>query len=247
MLFVAFFFVPAFFYFRHKMTHQPDKDHPVKFYTKSRVWHITLLIFSFMIVVTIMCFILFFSIKYRNYHFAMEFPELLLLGLFFSVWLLVAFGSGMYLSGILVEQYTMKELRTDPEFKKLKTAIKLFHGPISHVFIYSGGLGLLLVISFLEFFNPAKFLEPIVIFQYIAVGIVFGTIYFISQIRNKTWKHQLPGFFIILVIDLIFIGANIDRIQRLPFSIFVLTMLITCNTGLLIWRFFYKPINYVYN
>lgn len=141
----------------------------------------------------------------------------------------------------------MKELRTYPEFKKLKTALKLFHGPISHVFIYSGGLGMLLVISFLEYFNPTRASNSFNFFEYILVGIILGTIYFLSQIRNRTWKHQMPGFQILLVIDLIYLGLNQNQILNLPFSAFVLTTLITANSGLLFYKYVYKPSKYAYN
>lgn len=64
---------------------------------------------------------------------------LILIATFFLLASAVTFyGCGIYMTAVIIETITPHELRKVPYFRRQFTATDLFHGPISHVIIFSG-------------------------------------------------------------------------------------------------------------
>src|SRR3990172_2097496 len=48
------------------------------------------------------------------------------------------YGCGIYLTSVIIDTLTPKEARKTPELRKQLLATTMFHGPISHIIIFSG-------------------------------------------------------------------------------------------------------------
>ncbi len=241
-------YAPAYFFFRKEMTKARDIDHTVTYYTKKKVWMFVFHILIVILVLFLIAFALTFSIKERSARLIFSPPELVILFVIFLMWSIVVYGVGFYISGIMVEQYTLSSLKHNPAFRIENIPTRLMHGPISHVFMYTGALGVLLSIVALEVFNLTRELTISEYLIYIIYGLIFGGAYLYSQIKNLTWRHQMPGFFAIFIIHMLLLLTHIDSIPRMPLNIFLLVAEIIVNSGLIFWWRIFKrrKLKYIY-
>lgn len=125
----------------------------------------------------------------------------------YALFLIIAiafYGSGMYLCAIVIENYTVLELRKKDPFKKQFIATHLFHGPISHILIYSSWI---LALMFLAIIDSVVSQTLYSGFRILMVAAAFsGFTYAIAQIYNGTSPYQLLTGVISLIFYLAFIN-----------------------------------------
>lgn len=234
----ALLIAPLYFHWRRKMTISIAKELPISYFTKMRIIRFTICVFTSLMAIFITSVLLIYGIKARGYLFFNE-RELIYLVIIAIIWLGVTFGAGLYISGVFIEQYSMRNIKENPEYSRLKIATKLLHGRISHVFIYTGGMAILLMISLIEVINPSKNTDVVQWLMYAIIGIVFGVIYYQAQIKNLTWRSQFP-FFTYLFSQGLVIYAFIGEPLKYPFFTFYLFYSGICFISLLIKYFFYN-------
>jgi len=211
-----------YFHLRRKMTKELMQDQPISYFTKKRVQRFILLIAFSVGVTFVISLLLLFGIKLRTYIHEFSLKEVLSLIFFGIVWSITTFGEGQYIAGVLIEQYTMSGLKKDPEYSRLKIATKLIHGKISHLFIGVGSMLILFSIALFELSNPSIILDPIYYYLYALCGICFGLIFGIAQIKNLTWRYQIPFFTVIFTFHLLMLLLIPQQLLHLPFNLFFL-------------------------
>lgn len=219
---------PFYLKFRANMTEKSVRvDRKLSFYTKKRILRTTVTLLTCAIAGVLFVNGLIISIKLRSGIFTFNNKEIFILALYFVTCLIIAFGAGAYISSILVEQFTLNDLKKHNAFKTLGLANEFFHGPVSHVSFFSGGLILLLLIAFLEKYNQAKNIETIHLYFYSFYGVLIGVIMFVSQFVNGTWKHQIPFVIATNFVHWVFVAKNISGFSdfySLPYNLFYLCL-----------------------
>lgn len=207
-------------------------DKPLSFYTKFRIVKLTFFIILLFSLAILGFYILFFSIQARSELLRFQTYNLILLFAFLYIIFLIVFGGGIYITAIIQEQYILLPLKKIGSYKTLSIVNKVFHGPISHVLIYSGAYALLMIICFLERYNPLNFTNSYLLAIYIIYGFAFGIMYFWSRVKDSTWRYQKPVMLFIFFIYLVFLLlSNID-LKYCPFNVFYLVGSIILNFGL---------------
>ncbi|MEK9200517.1 MAG: hypothetical protein AAB909_00925 [Patescibacteria group bacterium] len=95
----------------------------------------------------------------------------------------------------MLEAYTLPHLKTLKEFHTQFVATHLFHGPISHVLIYSGWPTSLFLLTILNRHSFFPELQPLLV---IVLGIgasIAGFGYAVAQIYNRTAPYQIITIF----------------------------------------------------
>ncbi|MEO6728836.1 MAG: hypothetical protein ABIM99_02845, partial [Candidatus Dojkabacteria bacterium] len=196
---IAFIYAPLYFHFRHKMTLCVEREMPISYFTRKRIMRFCILVLSTLISGFIMSAIILYGIKSRSNFEVRSNIEYIYIAILVIIWICMSFGTGLYISGVFIEQYSMKTLKENPEYSRLKIATKLLHGKISHLLIYSGGMALLLVLAIIEISNPLKDSDSVTILVYAIIGVLFGLVYYEAQIKNLSWRFQFPGFAFLFV------------------------------------------------
>ncbi|OGM33195.1 hypothetical protein A3D00_00420 [Candidatus Woesebacteria bacterium RIFCSPHIGHO2_02_FULL_38_9] len=227
--------IPLYTILRKGMINKSLDDHiPQKFYSKQRMSKIALTNFFLLILTIILITLILLSIKSRrdlNY-FSREDISIFLI--YFLVVNLISYGAGMYIISIIKEQFTTKSLKNHPEYKILYLTNEYFHGPVSHVLIFSGGFTLFFLISILELFYATHEINLTKVSFYIIYGLLFGGLFLFAQLFNKTWKHQSPWM---IGLFLLYLGVIYNYPVNLffqPFNLFFITFGFILCTGLII-------------
>lgn len=157
----------------------------------------------------------------------------LILLLFFTI-CLTYYGNGIYVTSVVIEAYTLLEIRKLSAFKTQFVGTHLFHGPISHIFIYSGWIVVFLLLALLDL-SGSK-LTPIVSgMVFLAAATISGGAYGLAQIINGTAFFQVITGLIALII---FCGEMIWRPVNLwehPIALYFLILIFTFNATLIIY------------
>lgn len=150
--------------------------------------------------------------------------------LFFSI-LFTFYGNGIYITSIVLEAYTMPQLRRIDYFKTQFIATHLFHGPISHILIYSGWLTALYFSSLVNIINPTL---PVQVWPLLVGGLTTGVAYAVGQIYNKTAPYQfITGLILTTSLSLVLVLGKYD-LSQLPVAAFFLTTGVSYVTVLLV-------------
>lgn len=189
--------VPAYIFLREKMVkrHEESRD-----FTKRRVFKLTVSNFSVNSLMFVYFSLLFVSAAGSN----VNYPVIFQLGFLFTMAVcLTYYGNGIYITAIVIENYTVLELRKLDPFRKQFVATHLFHGPISHVLIYAGWLLALFVITLLDMAvsNRANEINAQML---IPAGIIAGLAYVVALIYNGTAPYLLIvalSMLFILILD----------------------------------------------
>ena len=123
------------------------------------------------------------------------------------------YGNGIYITSIVLEAFTLPQLRRFKEFKTQFIATHLFHGPISHVLIYSGWPIALLTIALLNAANPhSQIIYSFLIYATLLFcSLISGVGFAIGQIYNKTFPYQyISVLFCLTVLSYTLIIKNIN-------------------------------------
>lgn len=215
------------------MTDSTFKELPISYFTKRRIFRFLGIVLGILGMSFLFSMLVIYAIKQRSDLLIYSHIEYFYLLLTALLWLVIAFGVGLYISGIFIEQYSMRNLKDNPEYSRLKVVTKLLHGRVSHVFMYSGGMAVLLVISLFEITNPAVQVDAVSILTYAIIGIILGFIYYKAQIQNLTWKYQFPFFTYIFSQGLV-IYTFLGELDMYPFFTFFIFFSGIAFLGLLI-------------
>lgn len=98
------------------------------------------------------------------------------------------YGSGIYITSIVLEAYTLPHLTKVNAYKTQFIATRLFHGPISHFLIYSGYIFALFLLALLELFSPYILKTHALVSL---LGLPIGIVFALAQIYNTTYRYQL--------------------------------------------------------
>ncbi len=231
----ALIYAPIYFRIRKGMTLDSKNELPITYFTRKRIFRFTLAILVSLISCLTISTLFIIAIKSRGDIKIWTSNELIELVLFGITWIGIAFGAGLYVSGVFIEQYSMNNIKHNPEYSRIKVATKLLHGRISHLLIYSGGMFGFFLLALFELSNPLKVFPREVLFIYIFTGIVFGGIYYRSQIINLTWRFQLPFFILFFILGfLIYISQS--NFLDYPYFLFYVFFSGTAALGLMMRR-----------
>ncbi len=251
IVFFAIAMPPFYFRLRSRMTRQKsfEEKKEYKLYGKKKIYLISLGIFFVVIISLLIILVLFISVKTRDHGLSFDNYEIFLLFILFLTSLLIIYGAGSYTAAIIIEQCILHSRRKKTTYRALQLYNDFFHGPFSHVLMYAGGNFLMLVICVLEKNHPLVSSDSLNNIIYIFYGVILGSIYYRSQVRNLTWKHQMPSFFLIFIAHILFIYVNRLEMSLFPFNLFFLSFGISLNVELFVKFIFYrrKGLFYRYN
>ena len=230
--------VPGYIFFRERMVRREVKpaDH-----SRRRILKLTGINLGLNSLVTTYFFTIFvlLVLKLGN---NTGFGELLL-AIFFMLTVGITFyGNGIYITSIVLEDYTLPDLRKIPLFKTQFIATHLFHGPVSHILLYSGWLFIFLSLALLDIFGVS--VSQLYFQNWLIMGGLFvGVTYAIAQIYNGTAPYQ---FFSGLIAFVIFFSTvftkNLD-LWFFPVALFFFALIIFFEFTLLV----YVAISYLKN
>lgn len=140
--------VPSYIYFRNSMTNQSKSEAD---FSRRRVVKLTTINLFLNSLAMFYFLYVFYSIS-REIYVYNYFQTLTILVAIFAIFL-TFYGNGMYITSIVLEAYTLPQIRHLPQFKTQFLATHLFHGPISHILIYSGWLIFFLCMAVLDLFR----------------------------------------------------------------------------------------------
>lgn len=194
-------FAPVYIFFRVKMLKNPDHGG----FTHKRIMKATFI----NVVLNIAVYLIFLSmlISVVGKQEVLNTQIWILITFFLIITGLTFYGNGIYITSIVIETFTPKALRRFKLFKTQFIATHLYHGPISHVLIYSGYVLAILLLSIIEISIGEKSLSPNILG---ICGLVSGIIYFIAHAFNRTILYQLYPSITLL---LIFLGIYSNRLN----------------------------------
>lgn len=140
------------------------------------------------------------------------------------------YGNGIYITSIVLEAYTLPQIQRVKEFKTQFIATHLFHGPISHVLIYSGWPVAMFFLALLEHLSLTGFLYP----KYLLIvgAMTTAVAYSIGQIYNHTAPYQMITNTILGIV----LFTRFLSIQILG-PIYIYSMVFTITSGLVLWGY----------
>jgi hypothetical protein len=146
------------------------------------------------------------------------------------IWL-TFYGNGIYITSIVLEDFTLPQLRFDKAFKTQFIATHLFHGPISHILIFSGWLFVMLILALIDIQLPLQ-VETLYWIPLIISGCILGIYYTVSQIYNGTAVYQIvSGVVALIIICFILISKNVN-ISHYPIVSYFLGFIVAVVFGL---------------
>lgn len=243
------FSVAIYTFFRKKMVKATHRNMGIDFYSRLRVVKITLAYMLGLFSALLFAYSCIYLILHDNRFYGFYSKDLIIFILILIVSFVIAYGGGIYISAIITEEYTLSKLKKYKEYSVLDVQIQLYHGPISHLFIFAGAIYLMLLIATLEFSNPTLDYSGNELILFAIDGIIIGASFFAAQIINLTWKHQLGFALPAVVIYSYFLHRGFVDFELMPFNIFFFFFLITLCFGLLLTYIHHKiyRTQYVYD
>lgn len=138
------------------------------------------------------------------------------------------YGNGIYITSIILEAYTLPQLQRIKEFKTQFIATHLFHGPISHVLIYSGWPIAMFFLSLLELtsLQDTNFPGGLLIIGGMATAIAYS----VGQIYNHTYLYHLVTNSVLgIILSISFLIAK----DLGP--IYIYSLAFTVTSGIVLW------------
>lgn len=237
---LAIIFTPIFIKIRSGMSKKTElKTLEFQAYTRNKILQISFSHFLLVVAGLFFEFLLFFAIKNRSGSFILNNNDFVFFIVFVFICLLVTYGAGSYIAAIIIEQCMVQPNQNHPtKLKALRLYNEFFHGPFSHVLIYSGTNSIFLLFAFFE--KNYQLFSDGLFALYGIYGIILGGVFFYWQLVNLTWKHQMPWFIILFISHITFIYINKLNLISHPFNFFYLMFAITLNTSLFLKFIFYR-------
>lgn len=139
------------------------------------------------------------------------------------------YGNGIYITSIILEAYTLPQVQRIREYRTQFIATHLFHGPISHVLIYSGWPIAMFFLSLLEL-GGSDVNYPVLILS--IGGMATAIAYSFGQIYNHTYQFQMLTNTILGIALLIFFGSG--------GPIYTYSLIFTITSAIVLWCYFIK-------
>ena len=187
---------PTYIYHRRKMVMAKS----LQKFSKKRVFKVTLINLSINVTMYIFFLILLLSILFKTSDMSrlivmVAMSSLVVIGLSF-------YGSGIYVASITHKAFTLPELKNLDSYKTQHIATHIFHGPISHVLIFSGYIIVFLLLSVLDIFTGRGSAG---VTQYLwGSGAILGLFFGLAQIFNGSIPYQFVTSLVTFLIQLMY-------------------------------------------
>lgn len=208
----AFSAIP-FFYFRNKMAKSPNPEN----FSEKRLLKITIinLILNSVIAATFLFIFAGLELPLTR----LTDPKLLALSIAFLFTIsLTYYGNGIYIASVVIETFTRPELRKNRFFKTEFLATNSFHGPISHILVFSGYIVTLAILCIIDLQLNREITFNI--WVVITAGIALGLAFTYSQIQNGTAPFQVFSTIAALIVIVFYALANHLPIEKSVTSIY---------------------------
>lgn len=135
------------------------------------------------------------------------------------------YGCGIYLTAVIIDTLTPKHLRNSPPLRKQLLATSIFHGPISHVIIFSGFIVSAALLAALDLSTGPN---PVALSKLVLVsGAILGLSMGYAQITNGTAPYQTVTGIVCIVA--LFVLDNLEnwKFTQSPMGIYMIGFFIT--------------------
>jgi hypothetical protein len=200
---------PTYIFYRLQMVRPKS---PQRF-SKRRVLKVTLLNLSMNVTMYVYFLILLLSILFKQASYSrpvigVALSSLVVLGL-------SLYGSGIYVASITHKAFTLPELKSLKSFQTQHLATHIFHGPISHVLIFTGYTFALALLSVLDIFSGRGTAQLVP--WLFGCGIILGIFFGISQIFNGSIPYQFITA--LFAFALLLMYSNLTEHRLLEYSV----------------------------
>ncbi len=227
---------PIFLFFRNRMTDGRKK--PVK-RTRERVLRITSIHLLIIFWIYCMVFLFYLSIVGSNFIFNSLTASMTIL-LIFSV-SLIFYGGGIYVTSILLEDFTLPNVRDIPNFKTQFIATHLFHGPVSHILMCVGSYYSVFTLSLLDLMYSKTHSTQLNQNVILGLGIICGLAFSYAQIANRTFLFQiLPISLCLILYVYVLLSGYAAFIYNAPLALYFLGSSIATPTVFFIHMLYEK-------
>lgn len=216
--------IPVYIYFREKMTKMASGRRP---HTLRRVVKLTLI--NFLLNLLVALFSSVFVILLLN-RIGFVFNKFLIIQILLYLTFIFAtfYGNGIYITSIVLEDFTLPQLRIVKGFKTQFIATHLFHGPVSHIAIYSSWMVVFLILSIVDIYLKIGIPAETWVLLLSAGGIT-GLLYAIAQIYNGSAIYQfITGILATLILTFALFQAQ-TSIYYVPVATYFSGFLIIFN------------------
>lgn len=224
---------PIYMYLRKLMVNKPA----LQGFKLSRVIKITSINVALNLIVFLIFLFMLVSVLNKQGIFNIE--TIMLSAAFFIVTGLTFYGSGIYITSVVLEAFTLPDLRRINSYKTQFIATHLFHGPISHILVYTGYIVALFLLSVLDISTGAG--ANITPSLMILCGITVGIIYSAAQAFNGTIPYQfITSTFTLFIFGLVCLTNVHAYLLDYSLSTFFVSFSVTFLTSCLIffgWRY----------
>jgi len=197
------FGAPIYIFFRKKMLQNPAENG----FNKRRVFKIVAINIILNITASLTFILILVSMLSGQWFIGLNKSILIITIIYLIIIGLCSYGNGMYITSVVIETFTPPALRGKKSFKTQFIATHLFHGPISHILIYSGYIIVLFLLGVIDFDmgNTTSLLPWIMVI----CGLCAGVIYSAAQNFNGTILYQ---WITALITGVIFISTFFTEI-----------------------------------
>lgn len=123
----------------------------------------------------------------------------------------------MYITSILLEDFTLPDLRSVSAFKTQHMVTRLFHGPVSHILIYSGWMAVFLMLAIMDMYIKLPILNGNYLSLFVVGGIT-GLFYALGQIYNGTAIYQFVANTVVILLTTSFLSINRTNLLVIPIA-----------------------------
>lgn len=225
--------VPVYLNFRERMvTNQKD----IKKHSKRRVIKLTFINFGLNLVIALF-FSTFMLLMLRKVGFVLNNTLMVLVISYFVIIWLTFYGNGIYITSIILEDFTLPQLKSIKAYGTQFIATQPFHGPISHTLIYSGWILVFLILSILNIYLPYTMQANRPIYILIAGGIL-GIFYAVGQIYNGTAIYHFFTALFSSVVIIKLLLVNDVGINTIPITSYFIGFLASFVSVLAVYLLF---------
>ncbi|MBI2103606.1 hypothetical protein HYT59_01220 [Candidatus Woesebacteria bacterium] len=219
---------PSYMFYRQKMVELSSGEN----HTKKRVLKLTIVNVFLNLFVAALFLALFFLVISQ----AISVNQIIIFLsiLFFLTMFLTFYGNGIYITAIVLESYTLQGLKRSTSYGTQFIATHLFHGPISHILVYSGWLLVIFTLSLLEVFVSTEFYQGLM-FLTLILGTIAGLVYALGQIYNRTARFQFITGLVCLVFFVLVLAILDIPFLRLPLVSYFFGLILSFNLTLLVY------------
>ncbi len=212
---------PLYIFLREKMTKKPLAQRK---HTSRRIIKLTAINLVLNLSVALyFSFFLFLILQRPGIQYSLQLYCEMLLYLII-IWV-TFYGNGIYITTIMLEDFTLPELRDTRSYKTQYIATRLFHGPISHILIFSGWILVFLILAVLDVSLQVP--NGTTNWQVLLMaGSITGFFVAFSNIANGTAVYQFFTGSIVVTILTFIISSNEITIATAPIMTYYVGLMV---------------------